>query len=66
MLWIIDRIEDSFAVVECGGKTFDLPLELLPKGVSEGDCLSVLKDNGTTADKKEKADAVLKDLFGEK
>lgn len=65
MLWIIDRIEGNFAVVKCGEKSFDVPLSFLPDGASEGDCLKVLKDNSSTADKEKKADAVLRDLFGE-
>ncbi len=65
MLWIIDRIEGNLAVIQCGVNSFNVPLDFLPDGTSEGDVLKVLKDNDAAADKNKKADAILRDLFGE-
>ena len=39
---VIDRIEDSFAVLELdSGELFDIPLAVLPKGVKEGDVIKI-------------------------
>lgn len=40
-MFIVDRIEENNAVIEWGKKTFHMPLEILPKGVKEGDCLNI-------------------------
>ena len=40
-VWTIDRIEEGSAAIEIDGATFNLPVTLLPAGVSEGDVLSV-------------------------
>lgn len=39
-VWVIDQIENGTASVEVNGKTFvTMPVEVLPKGVREGDVL---------------------------
>lgn len=38
-MYIIDRLEDGFAVAECDGEMLDIPLAQLPEGVNEGDML---------------------------
>lgn len=40
--WTVDRLEGEWAVIErADGSTFNLPLEVLPKNVAEGDVLQV-------------------------
>jgi hypothetical protein len=40
--WVVDQIENGVASVEVDGKTMTtVPLGMLPKGVREGDVLSV-------------------------
>lgn len=42
LMWIIDRFEGDWAVIEPdGGVTFDIPRRLLPNGSREGDVLWV-------------------------
>lgn len=38
---ILDRIEGKWAIIEHQGTLFQLPVSLLPKGVREGDSLSL-------------------------
>ena len=39
-VWVIDQIENGTASVEVNGKTFvTMPVEVLPRGVREGDVL---------------------------
>lgn len=64
MVWIVDRVEENFAVLECGGLTFDVPKSVLPENVSEGDVLTVSKDMDKTSARAKKGDDILKDLFG--
>lgn len=41
-MWIIDRIEGEFALCETENKTVvSIPLSALPKGIKEGDVLSI-------------------------
>ncbi len=43
---VIDRIENTVAIVEINGETIDVPLRLLPEGAKEGDHLKlILCDN---------------------
>ncbi len=49
----IDRIENGFAVCENENKTFEnIPLEMLPQGVKEGDVLRQ-DENGFALDREE-------------
>ena len=42
--WIVDRIEGNLAVVEDeAGQTFDVPADVLPADVKEGDVLGVAR-----------------------
>ena len=54
MTIIVDRFEGSFAVVEYGGTTFNLPRALLPKETKEGDVLRITieVDHAATADRR--------------
>lgn len=38
-MYIIDRFEGGFAVIEDGDKHFDIPCAALPEGAKEGDVL---------------------------
>lgn len=38
--WIIDRIEENFAIIECEGEFFEVNLKLLPE-LSEGDQIQI-------------------------
>ena len=46
-MYIVDRLEEEFAVVELpGGARENIPLRLLPEGVREGDALQRDGDTG--------------------
>ena len=46
-MYIVDRVEEEFAVVELpGGARENIPLRLLPEGVREGDALQRDDDTG--------------------
>lgn len=38
--YIIDRIEEDFAVIECDGEMLNIKLNILPEGVKSGDVLT--------------------------
>jgi flagellar basal body L-ring protein FlgH len=62
---VIDRIEEDWAVIEYGKKTFNIPRSLLPKGAKEGDVITVLVTVDESATKRRSDDikALAKDLF---
>jgi P2-related tail formation protein len=62
---VIDRIEEDWAVIEYGKKTFNIPLSLLPQGAKEGDVINVLVTVDESAAKSRTDDikALAKDLF---
>lgn len=45
MEWIIDRIEEDIAVVECNGHRFNVPLSVLPPDIKEGDTVHTEKND---------------------
>ena len=53
MKWIVDRIEENIAVLECGDEVFNLNKSFLPTDVKEGDVISLKVD-------KEQKDALIK------
>ena len=63
MTIFIDRLEGDKAVCEMDGKTFSLPIWVLPDGASEGDALSLLLDPNTKAAQKAKIKALEDKLF---
>lgn len=65
MKWIIDRFEEDFAVIECNGRTFDVPKNMLPTDLAEGDVLDISLNKAETEQKRESANSRLKKLFGE-
>ena len=42
---VVDRIEGQVAVIELNGQTLDIPIEMLPEGVQEGDRLRMVLDS---------------------
>ncbi len=64
MKWIIDRLENGFAVVELENKEIiNIPKSALPEGVREGDVICVSVDSRETQDRKEKIDGLMNSLF---
>ena len=63
---VIDRFEGNYAVVFFGDKEIkvDIPRELLPPGVKEGDILNVSfeADKGATQVQREKIEGLLQKL----
>ena len=51
---VLDRIEGDRAVLEFDGRSFELPLSLLPREVEEGDVLTLTlhRDEESTRDAK--------------
>ncbi len=64
-MFIIDRLEDRWAVIEHGRETFNLPRELIPQGAMEGDVIviSVTVDTKATEDLKKDVRALAGNLF---
>lgn len=52
-MWIIDRFEGEYAVIEHGGVTFNVPRCALPEEAGEGDVLRVIADNELTLQRKQ-------------
>ena len=64
MTWIIDRIEDGFAVCEyCEGKTIDVPFASLPDGIKEGDAVTLTVSDSDTKRRKENINKLMNSLF---
>ena len=64
MEWIIDRIEGNIAVCEYeAGKTVDVLLSALPKGVKEGDTLDISIDLKKSNERKENINKLMNSLF---
>ena len=65
MRLIIDRIEEDTAIVELeSGELFSLPYALLrPLQAKEGDVFQLNIDQEQTAQRRERAAALLKDIF---
>jgi len=62
---VIDRIEGDWAVVEYGSLVFNLPRQLLPKQVKEGDVIN-LQISILSAETKKRAESIehlSKELF---
>ncbi|GAB6170881.1 DUF3006 domain-containing protein [Paradesulfitobacterium aromaticivorans] len=67
-MYIIDRFEDLWAVVETNDRqTFSLPRELLPSDVCEGDVLDITisVDQKATEARKTQAKNLLDNFFDE-
>lgn len=68
--WVVDRIEGELAVCEHGKQTEAIPLEELPQGLREGDCLfredgGFSIDRAETARRREENLRLMRSVFGE-
>ncbi len=64
MNFIIDRIEENFAVVELEDKNMiNMPIELLPSGAKEGDVLSIVIDKNETEARRRRIEKLMDDLW---
>lgn len=64
MKWIVDRIENDFAVCETdNGEMTDININALPKGIKEGDVINVSVDETETEKRKENIDKLMNSLF---
>jgi hypothetical protein len=41
MIFIIDRFEGNYAILECGENIFDVPRGILPTEAKEGDAIEI-------------------------
>jgi hypothetical protein len=64
-LFIIDRFEEDWAIIEYNNKTFNLPKELLPSNAHEGDVLNISLSINIEATKgrEERIQNLFDDLF---
>jgi len=64
-LFIIDRFEGEWAVIEYGERIFNFPREALPSGAKEGDVLKieVSVDADATRSRAEKIKRLADELF---
>lgn len=63
MNWIIDRIEEGFAVCEAGSMHINVPLCTLPEGVGEGDVITLTVDKAQTESRKQNISKLMNNLF---
>lgn len=64
MKWIVDRIENDIAVCELeNGEFIDVNIKALPKNIHEGDVINLSIDKNETADRKDKIDKLMNNLF---
>ena len=42
---VVDRIEGQIAIIEFQGQTLDIPIDMLPEGIQEGDRLRMILDS---------------------
>jgi Protein of unknown function (DUF3006) len=67
-MYIVDRFEGNWTVVEGPGRaTFNLPRDVLPSEIKEGDVIeiTVAVDKEKTVERKQKAKSLLNDFFSE-
>jgi hypothetical protein len=64
-MFIIDRIEGSWAVIECEGETFNLPRKLIPGDAREGDVIQITVgiDHQATNSRSEKMKKLIEEVF---
>lgn len=66
-MFIIDRFEENWAVIEYDNRMFNLPRSLLPKTAKEGDVINIAVtiDQESTLKQKRKAESLLDNFFDE-
>lgn len=64
-MFIIDRLEGQWAVIEYERKTFNIPKNLLPDDAQEGDVITIdiSLNKEATEVKKKKIQGLMEDLF---
>lgn len=64
-MYIIDRLEGEWAVIEGEEKTFNLPRRLLPEGAGEGDVIQITVeiDQVTTRSRVKKVKRLVEEVF---
>jgi len=64
-MFIIDRFEGDWAVIEYDRTTFNLPRSLLPPDVKAGDVItiSISVDQTSTKERRQKSKEIMKGLF---
>lgn len=64
-MFIIDRIEENWAVIEFNDITFNLPINILPQEIKAGDVLdiSITIDKETTRKRREDIENLANELF---
>ncbi len=64
-MYIIDRLEDEWAVIEDDGQTFNLPRKLLPDNAGEGDVirLTIEIDQEATRSRRQTINKLVDELF---
>ena len=60
MQWVIDRIENGFAIIECDDLHIEIPIKALPKTIEEGSLLDISVTSGNQD--LEQAKALLREL----
>lgn len=62
-MFVVDRIEGDFAVIEFGDSFIDVPLSSFKEEVKEGDVLNLVVDKEETEKRMNKASQLLQHLF---
>lgn len=64
-MFIIDRLEGDWTVIEYGDKTFNIPTSLLPSKAKEGDVIEIFINiqGEKTVGRKDKIKSLIDDLF---
>ena len=60
MQWVIDRIENGLAIIECNDLHLEIPVQALPESIKEGSILEI--SITSDSDELEQAKALLKEL----
>jgi len=62
-MFIIDRFEGDFAIVETSDGFVNIPRKDLPGNAKEGDVLSINIDNNETDSRKKRIEGMMNNLF---
>lgn len=64
-MFIIDRFEGDWAVIEFEGRTFNIPKDLLPQSTREGDVIKIIVsvDDKATLERKKRVEKLVDELF---
>ena len=60
--WIVDKIENDIAIIECNGELLNIPLAFLPANIEEGDIIVLQKEHSSKAESLRDAEDRLKRL----